>query len=584
MKWTLDDSKLVYGAGRKDLSFLGITSEGELCLVLGGHTITLGQVIQRANAALSDKGYTRASSFALRVPQLISAQIGRLLAAFRETMKEQQYRGTLRAFYPLKANHTDEVVREVLGASPEYGLEVGTKWELSLALDSLLENKARPIVCNGVKDEEYVGTIQEAIRGGHRIIVSIESPGEVKKVLERLPRDKLQLALRVKPYVAMESHWSQATGRYGKFGLGIHDLLEVLELLRADHAEAAVIAVSAHPGSQVLGGISAFAKFLARMYVYLREVGFSRVNAVDVGGGLPVDYDGSLENDAVGEYARAVVKAFTDVVGRRHPQPDFMTEAGRKVAAAHALMVVRILDRHRVFPQPGPGEEGSKLATEVGLKSEDGDDPVTILEAWHRWLDQAPAHAEVDDLLRYERRSGVLKAHLRRKLVHSRGYENHLSNPLAQDLLRPEYVLVGDFSVFSGAIDHVLVDQYFPILPISHLNETPATLVRLADITCDSDGEISAYAPPINRKRLFTQDEFPLSTTGKQQWSGFPIGNLDNIIGDYVVIALVGAYQDAIKMDTRLVGALPNVELRVNDDGDWLTRRLEPGPAHQERP
>jgi arginine decarboxylase len=583
VKWTLDDSKLVYGVGRKDLHFLDISPEGDLCLVLDGHRITLDQVIQRASAVIRDKGHGRASSFTLRVPQLISAQRDKVLTAFGQAMKQQRYRGAFHAFYPLKANPANYVVREVLAANPAYGLEVGTKWELSLALNELLDDKPRLIMCNGVKDGEYVETIRQAIRDGHQTCISIEAPAEVKMVLERLPRDKLQLALRVKPYVAIESHWSQAAGRHGKFGLGIHDLLEVLELLRANHAEASVVAVNAHPGSQVLGGVSAFAEFLGRIYLYLREVGFSNVNAVDVGGGLPIDYDGHLESHAVEDYARAIVKAFIDVAGKEHPHPNILSEAGRVVAALHALLVIRILELRRVFPTPLPSEEeSSKLFRQVGIGFEHGDDPVPVLEAWQRWRDVAPAHEDVDDLLRYERDSGVLKLQLRRKLVHSRGYEDHLSNPLAQDLLRPEYILVGDFSVFSGAIDHVLVDQYFPILPISHLRQTPATLVRLADITCDSDGEISAYSPPINRKRLFTQDNFPLTTTRRRQWLGFPIGDLNHIVDSYVVIALVGAYQDAIRMDPRLVGTLPNVELRVSNGGDWITQWLEPGPAPQE--
>jgi len=583
VKWTLDDSKLVYGVGRKDLHFLDISPEGDLCLVLDSHRITLAQVIQRASAVIREKGHTRASSFTLRVPQLISAQRDKVLTAFSRAMKQQHYRGAFRALYPLKANPAHHVVREVLTANPGYGLEVGTKWELSLALNELLDDKPRLIMCNGVKDDEYVESIRQAIRDGYQTCISIEAPAEVKMVLERLPRDKLRLALRVKPYVAVEGHWSQAAGRHGKFGLAIHDLLEVLELVKANHAESSVVAVHAHPGSQVLGGISAFAEFLVRIYVYLREARFSNVNAVDVGGGLPIDYDGHLESHAVENYTRAIVKAFVDVAAKEHPHPDILSEAGRAVAALHALLVVRILEQRRVFPTPPPSEEeSSKLFRQVGIAFEHHDDPVAVLEAWQRWLDVAPAHKDVDDLLRYERHSGVLKLQLRRELVHSRDYEDHLNDPLAQDLLRPEYILVGDFSVFSGAIDHVLADQYFPILPISHLHQTPATLVRLADITCDSDGEISAYSPPINRKRLFTQDSFPLTTTRRREWLGFPIGDLDSIVGSYVVIALVGAYQDAIRMDPRLVGALPNVELRVNDEADWVTRWLELGPEPHE--
>jgi len=573
VKWTLDDSRLVYGVGQKDLHFLDINREGELCIALGRHRTTLAQVIQQVVAKTPQKGSTRSSSFTLRVPQLVSSQMTKVLTAFGEAIKEERYQGGFRAVYPLKVNATRQVVRQVLTSSSMYGLEVGTKAELALALDGLLDDRQRLLVCNGVKDEEYLDIVRKAILNGYRIWVSIESPNEAKMSLERLPREKLELALRVKPYVVVQGHWSSAAGRNAKFGLAVHDLIEVLELLKANHAESSVVAIHAHPGSQLSGDISAFAEFVARVYLYLRDTGFSRLTTVDVGGRIPINYDGHLESDTTRSYAHSVVKAIAHVVGNAHPHPIIMSEAGRVVTALHALLVIRILETRRLFPTPLRGEaEASDLVKQVGLEVERAADQRTILQAWQHWLNLTPGHKEVDDLLRYERLSGVLKVRLRHKLVHSVDYENRLNNSLAQDLMRPEYILVGDFAVFNGAIDHVLVDQYFPVLPIDHLHESPATLVRLVDITGDSDGEISVYSPPISGRRLFTQDEFPLTTNRRQQWSGFPIGSLDTIAGSYVVIALVGAYQDAIRMDANLVGALPNVELHVSDQGRWTIR------------
>ena len=570
MKWTLDDSRLIYGVGRRDLHFLDINAEGELCIALGRHRITLAQVIRQVVAKTPQRESTRSSSFVLRVPQLVSSQMTKVLGAFGEAIEGQRYQGGFRAVFPLKANATRQVVRQVLTSSSMYGLEVGTKAELSLALNGLLDDKQRLLVCNGVKDEEYLDIVRKAILDGYRIWVSIESANEARMSLERLPRDKLELALRVKPYVVVEGHWGQAAGRYAKFGLAIHDLIEVMGLLKANHAESSVVAIHAHPGSQLSGDVSTFGEFVARIYLYLRDAGFSKLTTVDVGGGIPIDYDGHSESDATRSYAHSVVKAIAQAVGNTHPHPIIMSEAGRVVTALHALLVIRILEVRRVFPpQVQDQAVTSDVVKQVGLKLGRGADPRAILQAWQHWLSMMPAHKEVDDLLRYERLSGVLKVQLRRELVHSGNYEHHLNNPLAQDLMRPEYILVGDFAVFNGAIDHVLVNQYFPVLPVDHLRDPPATLVRLVDITGDSDGEISEYSPPISTKRLFTRDGFPLTTDRKEQWSGFPIGSLDTIAGSYVVIALVGAYQDAIKMDANLVGALPDVELHVADQGRW---------------
>lgn len=50
---------------------------------------------------------------------------------------------------------------------------------------------------------------------------------------------------------------------------------------------------------------------------------------------------------------------------------------------------------------------------------------------------------------------------------------------------------------------------------------------------------------------------------------GIPVGNLENIKGSCFVLALAGAYQDAIEMDHNLLGDLPDVELYLKDDGKW---------------
>ncbi|MHA1244766.1 MAG: hypothetical protein ACTSP7_09385 [Candidatus Heimdallarchaeota archaeon] len=40
MEWKIENSKLVYGIGKKDLSYLDINSEGQLELILGDGRIS----------------------------------------------------------------------------------------------------------------------------------------------------------------------------------------------------------------------------------------------------------------------------------------------------------------------------------------------------------------------------------------------------------------------------------------------------------------------------------------------------------------------------------------------------------------
>src|SRR5262245_66335205 len=50
-----------------------------------------------------------------------------------------------------------------------------------------------------------------------------------------------------------------------------------------------------------------------------------------------------------------------------------------------------------------------------------------------------------------------------------------------------------NFSLFQSMPDHWAIEQIFPVMPLSRLNEPPSRRVVLQDITCDSDGRLNLY-------------------------------------------------------------------------------------------
>ncbi|MCK5390563.1 MAG: hypothetical protein KAJ36_08730, partial [Candidatus Thorarchaeota archaeon] len=56
---------------------------------------------------------------------------------------------------------------------------------------------------------------------------------------------------------------------------------------------------------------------------------------------------------------------------------------------------------------------------------------------------------------------------------------------------------------------------------------------------------------------------------GGKMGDGIPVGVLHELPGSHFILALVGAYQDAIEMDHNLLGDLPDVELRLREDNTW---------------
>jgi arginine decarboxylase len=576
--WSLDKSRLVYGVKRNDLHFLDITEDGDLCLQLRDKSITFREIIGRIKQMNGESlGY--ASSFTLRVPQLVTYQIKKLKAAFQRTMEELEYDGKFIGIYPVKVNQRKDCVTAVLRSDSDYGLEAGTKAELLLIKKVIESEKHRPIVCNGAKDPKYLKLIRECIKEGYNIAISVESVHESRHIVEKFEPEETNLVLRIKPYLSVEGHWSHSTGRDSKFGLSIHDLYDVVELLRKTGFEKSVQTILAHAGSQIteIESFEKFGRLLTKLYAELREMGLSNLENIDFGGGLAIDYTSSEIADLMLRYAKLLVtgvKAQLSDMDHKHSAPNIMIESGRGITALSTMVVVEALEARSIFPPRSEGYisetiEDDEKKTLARIKK--ASTLKEIRDIWNTFHEKYGGLnlAGMKYIHDQEMVTGVLESAVREKLVelYLNSYE---TEGLARSFWHPEHIVIGNFSIFNSIADHVLVKQHFPVIPIQDLNVKPQTTIRLVDITCDSDGEIAQFYRPKTDKIWFTKDNRLLTTAGGKMGQGIPVGNLENVPGSCFVLGLAGAYQDAIEMDHNLLGDLPDVELYLSEDGKWV--------------
>ena len=576
--WSLDKSRLVYGVSKNDLHFLDITEDGNLSLRLRDKSITFNEIIDKIKAMNGDSpGY--ASSFTLRAPQLVTYQIKKLKTAFQRAIEELGYAGKFIGIYPVKVNQRKDCVTAVLRSDPDYGLEAGTKAELLLIKKVIESEKHRPIVCNGAKDPKYLELIKACIKEGYNIAISVESVHESQLIVEKFEPKETNLVLRIKPYLSVEGHWSHSTGRDSKFGLSIHDLYDVVELLGQTGFAESVDTILAHAGSQIteIGSFEKFGRLLTRLYSELREMGLSNLENIDFGGGLAIDYTGSEVSDFMFQYAKLLVsgvKAQLSEMGHKHPAPNIMIESGRGITALSTMVVVEALEVRSIFPPRGEGYLSEDIKGDEGKTLGRIKKASTLKEIREIWNDFHEKYgglnlAGMKFIHDQEMVTGVLEDAVRKRLVEMK-LKSYETEGLVRSFWHPEHIVIGNFSVFNSIADHVLVKQHFPVIPIKDLNVKPQTTVRLVDITCDSDGEIAQFYRPNTEEIWFTQDNRLLSTIGGEMGEGIPVGSLENVPGSYFVLGLTGAYQDAIEMDHNLLGDLPDVELYLQDDGQWV--------------
>ncbi len=576
-KWSIEKTKIVYGLARNDLHFLDITKNGDLCIRLLDKSISVKEIVERIKTANGHfPGY--ASSFTLRIPQLITYQIRKLKSSFERVFGELQYHGKFIGIYPVKVNQRSDYVTAVIRSDSEYGLEAGTKAELLLIKSVIKNERHRRIICNGAKDPDYLRLIQQCNEEGYRVAISIESLHEAQLIVDLFTPGTTELVLRIKPYLEVEGHWSHSTGRNSKFGLSIHDLFNVVDLLNRTEFASAVYTILGHAGSQItdLDSFTRFGKFLTSIYVELRNKGLTNLKNIDFGGGLAIDYTGENAPDLMYQYAFKLVngvKEYLKDCEKNHPPPNIMIEAGRGITALAALIIVEAIEVRSVFPtllEKYQVEPSREKMNDYLNRINNVTTPKELLIIWKEFHSYfgGMTLTGLEAIHEKEMIVGRLEQASRQRLT-----QLDLSSVQSLEDLSvvwyPEHIAIGNFSVFNSVADYVLVDQYFPIIPTSNLHIHPETTVRLVDITCDSDGDITHFYRQRSEEVLFTKDNRPLTLPKGMMIDGIPVGNLNDVPGSHFVIALAGAYQDAIEMDHNLLGDLPDVELALKDDNTW---------------
>jgi len=500
----------------------------------------------------------------LRFTDILQHRVDALCRAFGDAMQEQEYRAAYTAVYPIKVNQQRKVVEDIIHyGGKRIGLEAGSKPELLTVL--ALSGQGNTIICNGYKDREYIRLAMIGQQLGLRVFIVIEKLSELHLVIQTAREMGLtpRLGIRVRLASIAAGKWQNTGGEKSKFGLHSAEVIRAInKLADADMLECLQL-LHFHVGSQV-SNIQHFQKALregARYYAELREMQ-APVSVVDVGGGLGIDYEGSLSenycsmNYSMQRYADTVVHAFAEACRENDlPQAEIITESGRAMTAHHALLITNLIDWEQAQgldkPRP-PGEIDPAIVNELWqlLVSLDDNNAVTAYhDATHYYNESREMF--ILGLLNLEHRARIEESYfaicrsvLERLPSEQAELRNHLTGKLAD-----KYFF--NFSLFQSIPDSWAIDQIFPILPLHRLDEEPDRRTVIQDLTCDSDGSIDLY----------------LGVDG-------PAGNLPlhqprNQEPYLIGILLLGAYQEILGDMHNLFGDTASVNVELNDSGKF---------------
>ena len=574
--WTTQDSAKVYGVPIWSGGYFTVNKKGRVEAAPKGPN---GPRLDLYKIITEMKGQNARLPLLIRFPDIVHSQMAKLASCFNQAIEEYGYKGSYQGVFPIKVNQQSYVVNDIIRAKsqPPFGLEVGSKPELLIAL-ALAGSPERIIICNGFKDEGYIQTALLSSKTGQKIFIVVERLEELSVILNMAAGLNAQprIGFRIKLNTQGGGRWMNSSGSRSKFGLTASDIVQGLKLLKKHDCAGCLKLLHFHLGSQVasIQPIKSAIREAGRIVTELYKSHQVKIDYLDVGGGLGVDYDGSGDSDSSTnyssqEYANDIVYHLQNVCSAEGaPHPHIISESGRFITAHSSLLIFNITGANQM-ERPGPAfAPGGKNILPPPRKAHSF---VKDLYDIYKGLNQSAVSESFNDLMEKKKdihqlfAYGVLNlkevacaeniyytAASRLKMM-TEGKEDYedIFQFLASELAD---VYFSNFSVFQSLPDSWALGHVFPVMPVHRLQEQPMRRARLADLTCDSDGKISYfmnYEHWKNEKHLFVHHLKP----GQAY---------------YMAVFLTGAYQEILGDMHNLFGDTDTLHISAGQNGGYL--------------
>ncbi len=517
----------------------------------------------------------------LRFPDIIRAQMRELRQRFEKAAREQSYKGKYYGVFPIKVNQQRHIIEDIVraGQDRQFGLEAGSRPELLIAL-ALMDNPKAMIICNGFKDKSYVELALLSQKAGKNIFIVVERLRELSMIFEMAAKIGVrpQTGFRLKLQARAEGFWEKSGGSGSKFGLSSSELIAAVKYLKKENSLDCARLAHFHIGSQIpsIQSIKSAIKEAARLMTELYLMGCP-IEYMDVGGGLGVDYDGSgsarsSTNYDVQEYANDIVFGIQSVCDEKSiPHPHIISESGRFLVAQSSLLICDVLDSSA--PKSGRRSLAPKNSHPFLRELCDICKNIPAISYNESFNDLVGKRKEMQQLFVY----GVLSL---KELAEAEKIYWQAVRDLKdltegkedfEDIFEPLKQLSAEtyfcnFSVFQSLPDSWALSYIFPVMPLLRLNEKPGRRARLADLTCDSDGQISNIID---------------YTTWKAE-PHLPVHKLRPGESYLIGIFLTGAYQEILGDLHNLFGDTDAAHIRLEDGGGYSVEHLVDGDSISE--
>lgn len=577
-RWSVNHSAKLYNLPNWGADLFSVNKKGHICV----HPTPTSKYSIDLRVLVDDLIKRKIKPpILIRFMDILQGRIAAIQRAFKGAIEEYDYPAGYQTFYPIKVNQQRQVVEAIAqyGKKHNIGLEVGSKPELVAAL-SFATDSPIPIICNGYKDREFIEMVLYASKIGYDITLVVEKLFELEKIIELSRETGItpKLGVRVKLSSKGTGKWATSGGGDAKFGLKISELLAAVEILREHELLNQVKLLHFHIGSQItkIDKIKTALVEGTRIYTEMRKLGVG-LEYMDIGGGLGVDYDGSKSsyfssvNYSTEEYASDVIYQVKNICEEAEvPCPNIISESGRATVAHYSVLVTNILntDTQNTLPDfDAILEKVEKLSPTVKKLTDiyQSIDRHSLREDFHDTLQLIQEAVSLFNLGYLNLQDRALAEWLCSKIfIKINGIVERIK-PVPEELqnfqlsLRQTYF--ANFSLFQSVPDSWAIDQLFPIMPLQRLNQKPDVMASIADITCDSDGEITSF----------------VGVNGRSKY--LPLHKINADENYYIGFFLIGAYQEILGDMHNLFGDTNAVHVSFNRKTNYKIDTVITGDA-----
>ena len=571
--WSQDKARQTYNVAYWSEGYFDVDESGHVIAYPSSEHHQAGIDLYALSQEIQDTGMSL--PVLVRFTDILHGRVKNLCDAFGQAMQLCDYQGRYTAVYPIKVNQQSSVVNEILHDDRGcVGLEAGSKPELMAVLAKASVGSV--IVCNGYKDREYIRLALIGLQLGCRVYIVVEKLSELELIIREAHDLGVRpcLGVRVRLSTLGAGNWQNTGGEKSKFGLSATQVLSMLGRLQANDMKDCLRMLHFHMGSQIpdiediQNGMQEAGRYFAELY----DLGV-RIDTIDVGGGLGVDYEGTQSrsscsrNYQLQEYANTIVTSINTVCENEQlPQPDIMTESGRALTAHHAVLITNVIDVEK-----NPGELHAQQPREDDVQvlhllwdNLQKLDTRNATEVYHRirsiYKNVQQAYVSGDLSLEQRAQAEQLYFIICRQIREYLKPNNRTHHELIESLnekLADKYFC--NFSLFQSMPDVWAIQQIFPIMPLHRLDTRPDRHVIIQDLTCDSDGRIDAYVDSEG-----VESSLPLHAIKE---------NEPYVIGMF----MVGAYQEILGDMHNLFGDPDSVNVSINAEGSYQLSQQEQG-------